>query len=238
MQGSQPIKVTNLIKCFGLKTVLNNLDFSVEPGESVALIGPNGAGKTTLLRILSSLSRPTSGEVLIAGFQLPRQAIEARRTVGVVSHQPWLYGDLTAEQNLRFYGRMYGVYDLENRIDTMLSMVGLVERRAESVRTFSHGMQQRLTIGRAMLHDPEIILFDEPHTGLDENSCQILNDLLKNIAMLGRSVVVTSHDLMRVENLVSRFDVLWHGRIVASTSSAELEPDQLPTFYRRAIQEA
>lgn len=117
------IAVKKLVKRFGLKTVLRGVDFEVQPGEFVALLGPNGAGKTTFLRILASLSRPSLGEVNIAGYQLPNQAAQVRARLGVVSHLPLLYGDLTAEENLRFYGRMYGLMDLEQRITEVLEMV-------------------------------------------------------------------------------------------------------------------
>ncbi|NMC80183.1 MAG: ABC transporter ATP-binding protein, partial [Chloroflexi bacterium] len=152
------IVVRNLVKQFGPKIVLCKLDFTVEAGEFVALLGPNGAGKTTFLRILASLSRPTLGQVQIAGRQLPHEAAAVRRRLGVVSHQPLLYGELSAEENLRFYGRLYGVERLEARVDEMLELVGLCPRRREAVRTFSRGMQQRLAIGRAVLHDPDVLL--------------------------------------------------------------------------------
>ena len=134
------ITVKKLIKRFGPKTVLRGLDFEVAAGEFVALLGPNGAGKTTFLRILSSLSRPAMGEVRVAGYQLPNQAAAVRRRLGVVSHQPLLYGDLTAEENLRFYGRMYAVAHMDERISEVLEMVGLYPRRSDLVRTFSRGM--------------------------------------------------------------------------------------------------
>ena len=234
--GSSAIQVKRLIKRFGFKSVLQNLDFTVNTGEFVAITGPNGAGKTTFLRILSSLSRPTSGEVFIAGFRYPQQSVNARRILGVVSHQPLLYGDLTAEQNLHFYGRMYALKDMGKRIDEVLEMVGLEERRDDLVRTFSRGMQQRLSIGRAMLHDPEILLLDEPHTGLDQEASRNLDNLLRNVAAVGRTVVMTSHDLIHMADLASRFDVLWRGRIVASAHRGDIEPDQLRTFYEQAIQ--
>jgi heme exporter protein A len=228
------IEVRKLIKRFGLKTVLHSLDFQVQEGEFVALLGPNGAGKTTFLRILASLSRPAMGEVRIAGLRLPQQASAVRRILGVVSHQPLLYGDLTAEENLRFYGRMYGVQNLEQRVTTVLEMVGLAARRRDLVRTFSRGMQQRLAIGRAVLHDPEVMLFDEPHTGLDQDACVMLDAVLREVAARGRTVVMTSHDLARAADLARRFDVLSRGKIVASAQRSEMEPDQLLAFYRRA----
>jgi len=232
------ITVRKLVKRFGLKPVLRGMDFSVEPGEFVALLGPNGAGKTTFLRILSSLSRPTLGSVSIAGYSLPGQAAAVRRRLGVVSHLPLLYGDLTAEENLRFYALMYNVAHAEKRISAVLDMVGLSSRRRDLVRTFSRGMQQRLAIGRAVLHDPEVMLFDEPHTGLDQDACQMLDTVLREVAARGRTVVMTSHDLTRVADLASRFDVLSRGVITASVQRSQMDPNNLLAFYRQAIVEA
>ncbi len=229
------IVVKKLVKRFGLKTVLRGLNFEVQDGEFVALLGPNGSGKTTFLRILSSLARATTGEISVAGFSLPGQASAVRRNLGVVSHLPLLYGDLTAEQNLRFYGRMYGVSNLNQRIDQVLELVGLDSRRRELVRTFSRGMQQRLAIGRATLHDPEVLLFDEPHTGLDQDACDMLDRLLREVSGQGRTIVMTSHDLSRVEDLASRFDVLSHGVITASAGRADLNRNGLADFYRLAL---
>ena len=232
------IKVRKLIKRFGLKTVLRGLDFDVEHGEFVALLGPNGAGKTTFLRILASLSRPSMGGVNIAGYRLPDQASAVRRRLGVVSHLPLLYGDLTAEENLRFYGRMYGVVDLQERVKEVLDLVGLTHRRRDLVRTFSRGMQQRLAIGRAVLHDPEVMLFDEPHTGLDQDASSMLDTVLGEVAARGRTVVMTSHDLARTADLASRFDVISRGVISASVRRDEIEPNDLLAFYRGALQES
>jgi heme exporter protein A len=229
------IEVRNLVKRFGLKLVLRGLDFQVKEGEFVALLGPNGAGKTTFLRILASLSRQTLGEVSIAGYRLPSQAAAVRRRLGVVSHLPLLYGDLTAEENLRFYGKMYGIDHLEKRAITVLEMVGLAARRRDLVRTFSRGMQQRLAIGRAVLHDPDVMLFDEPHTGLDQDACIMLDNVLREVAAAGRTVVMTSHDLSRAADLASRFDVLSKGVIVASEQQSRIPHDGLLSFYRQAL---
>ena len=232
------ITVRKLVKRFGLKTVLRGMDFSVAPGEFVALLGPNGAGKTTFLRILSSLSRPTLGQVSIAGFSLPHQAAAVRRRLGVVSHLPLLYGDLTADENLRFFARMYDIAHADERISDVLEMVGLASRRRDLVRTFSRGMQQRLAIGRAVLHDPEVMLFDEPHTGLDQDACQMLDKVLQEVAARGRTVVMTSHDLARVGDLASRFDILSRGVITSSIQRSEMDPNNLLNYYRQAIAEA
>jgi heme exporter protein A len=230
------IQVRKLVKRFGLKTVLKGMDFQVDEGEFVALLGPNGAGKTTFLRILSSLTRPSMGFIQVAGYNLPAQAAAVRRRLGVVSHMPLLYGDLTAEENLQFYARMYNIAHPEARIPEVLEMVGLVSRRRDLVRTFSRGMQQRLAIGRAVLHDPEVMLFDEPHTGLDQDACLMLDNVLREVAARGRTVVMTSHDLARVAALASRFDVLSRGVITASIQRSEINPDHLLGYYRQALE--
>lgn len=229
------IVVHRLIKRFGPKAVLRNLEFSVDQGEFVALLGPNGAGKTTFLRILASLSRPTVGEVMVSGYHLPGQASAVRRQLGVVSHLPLLYGDLSAEENLQFYGRMYGLEGLGARISEVLELVGLAPRRRDLVRTFSRGMQQRLAIGRAVLHDPEVMLFDEPHTGLDQDASEMLDTVLRQVAARGRTVVMTSHDLTRVSDLASRFDVLSKGVIKGSIHQDRLSENGLLAFYRQAL---
>lgn len=225
------IEVRGLVKAFGVKPVLRGLDFEVAEGEFVAVVGPNGAGKTTLLRILASLAKPTLGEVRLAGLQLPAQAGAARSILGVVSHQPLLYGDLTADQNLRFFGRMYGVRDLSERIPDVLSIVGLSPRRYDLVREYSRGMQQRLAIGRGILHRPELLLFDEPHTGLDPDAADMLDRLLEKVTGEGRTVVMTSHDLTRAGELASRVDILSGGKIARSIQRGELEPGELNKLY-------
>jgi heme exporter protein A len=229
------ITVKKLVKRFGLKTVLRGVDFEVQPGEFVALLGPNGAGKTTFLRILASLSRPSIGEVSIAGYKLPQEAAQVRARLGVVSHLPLLYGDLTAEENLRFYARMYNIPNHGSRVTEILEMVGLEARRHDLVRTFSRGMQQRLAIGRAVLHDPDVVLFDEPYTGLDQDASSMLDEVLKTVAAKGRTVVMTSHDLARAEDLATRFDILSRGVISASASRRELRKTNLLSFYRQAL---
>lgn len=229
------IEVHKLIKRFGSKTVLRGIEFKVQPGEFVALLGPNGSGKTTFLHILATLSKPSIGEIRIAGFHLPSQASSVRQQIGVVTHQPLLYGDLTAEENLLFYGRMYAIPDIGNRIAEVLAMIGLLARRHDLVRTFSRGMQQRLAIGRAVLHNPDVMLFDEPYTGLDQDASTMLDDVLQTVASHGRTVVMTSHDLTRAEDLATRFDILSRGVITASIHREELGQDHLLTFYRQAL---
>ena len=226
------IEVRGLVKHFGLKPVLRGVTFQAAEGEFVAIVGPNGAGKTTFLRILASLSKPNMGEVRVAGYMLPAQASAVRRRLGVVSHQPLLYGDLTAEENLRFYGRMYNLPELHTRIDEMLEMVGLRARRRDLVRQYSRGMQQRLAIGRAMLHDLDLLLFDEPHTGLDQDAAEMLDGLLTEVAARGKTIVMTSHDLSRASALGDRVDVLSKGEIAISVQRDTADDFELARLYR------
>lgn len=229
------IEVSGLVKKFGIKPVLRGVDFSARSGEFVVLLGPNGAGKTTFLRILASLSRPTMGNVSIAGYKLPAQSAAVRQNLGVVSHMPLLYGDLTAEENLQFYARLYNIPNPEGRISEVFDLVGLAHRRKDLVRTFSRGMQQRLAIGRSVLHDPEVVLFDEPYTGLDQDASEMLDGVLKNVAAIGRTVVMTSHDLARAEDLGTRFDVLTRGKIENSIQREELGDRNLLAYYKQVI---
>ncbi len=226
------IEVKGLVKTFGPKPVLRGLDFTVAEGEFVALLGPNGAGKTTFLRILATLSRPRIGTVRIAGYILPGGASAVRRRLGVVSHQPLLYGDLSAEENLHFYGRMYALENRTERVREVLELVGLYPRRRDLVREFSRGMQQRLAIGRAVMHRPVILLFDEPHTGLDQDARSMLDELLREITSGGRTVVMTTHDLDRAAELADRVDILSRGKIEASVKNAAMDVVGLQKLYR------
>jgi heme exporter protein A len=229
------IEVRKLVKSFGLKPVLRGIDFSVEAGEFVAVLGPNGVGKTTFIRILASLAKADLGEVRIAGLLLPQQAGLVRRRLGVVSHQPLIYGDLTGEENLRFYGRMYAVANLNDRIAHTLELVGLQQRKSDLTRQYSRGMQQRLAIARALLHDPEVLLLDEPHTGLDQDASAMLDELLTEVGKQGRTVVMTSHDLKKAAVLASRVDILARGRLTASYRSDEFSAETLPKLYEEAM---
>ena len=185
------IEVRRLVKSFGHQVALRGVDLAVAEGEFLTLFGPNGAGKTTLLRIVASLTRPSAGTVLLRGQDLGKAAAALRRRIGLISHNPLLYGDLTAEENLRFFARLYDLAGGAARIDAVLEQVGLAIRRRDPVRTYSRGMVQRLAIARAILHDPDIMLLDEPYTGLDQDASAMLDAVLKQIAAQGRTVVMT-----------------------------------------------
>ena len=189
------ITIEGLEKSYRDWPVLWDLDLTASWGESLALFGANGAGKTTLLRILSTSVRADSGTVRVAGWNLASQTGEARRHIGVVGHRSFLYEDLTTRENLVYYARLYGVSDREAKVKAALERVGLSSRADHRVRALSNGMQKRASIARATLHQPDVLLLDEPEAGLDRESRQMLGDLLAEWTAEGRSVAFTTHDI-------------------------------------------
>ena len=219
---------TNLGKLYGMRPVLRGVSLTVERGEFVAVLGANGAGKTTLLRILATLARPSTGALTLNGIDALQHADRARAHIGMVSHQSLIYPDLTAFENLAFYGRMYDLSHerravsrdftahgsrLTARIEDSLRRVNLWNRKDDFARTFSRGMIQRLTIARAILHDPLLLLLDEPFTGLDQASAANLSALLRETALNERAIVMTTHELSRGLDGVTRALILKGGRI-------------------------
>ncbi len=225
------IEVRALTKRFGYKRALNGVDLRLKRGECLALFGPNGAGKTTLIRILSSLMRPTSGEVLVAGFDAKSEGEDLRRIIGVISHNTFLYDNLTAFENLKFYGRMYDVKGLKERIEEVLKLVALKECMHERVQTFSRGMQQRLSIARAILHEPAILLLDEPYAGLDQNGMETLKGILEGFREGGKTTVMTSHDLERGLEMCSRVAIIHSGVIVYSEDTSRIVIGDFQNIY-------
>ncbi|MCX6031277.1 MAG: heme ABC exporter ATP-binding protein CcmA [Chloroflexi bacterium] len=248
------IELRKLTKAFGSKVVLRGVDLRVAAGESLVIFGPNGAGKSTLIRILSSLSRPTGGTVRIGGYDLATHAEGIRRYLGVVSHAPLLYDSLTAEENLRFFGRLYSVANLEARISTMLSQVGLTHRRGDLVRTFSRGMVQRLAIARALLHDPQVLLLDEPDTGLDPQAAEMLHGLLAALSNTqhatrntqhatrntqheepSRTIVTVTHSIERGLAIADRVIILANGRIAFDADARGMTAAEFRPLYDRYV---
>ncbi|HET7037399.1 MAG TPA: heme ABC exporter ATP-binding protein CcmA [Thermomicrobiaceae bacterium] len=217
------LEAQHVSKRFDNRMVLRPLDLTLLPGERAVLFGANGAGKTTLLRILATLSRPTTGRMLIENVSVERDARRARRALGVVAHQPYLYDDLTAEENLRFFARMYDVAAAERRIDDVLGLVGLRARRADRVHTFSRGMQQRLAMGRAILHQPAVLLLDEPDTGLDREGMRLLQRLIGEQAAAGGSVLLTTHDLRFGLACADRVLLLEQGRVTLDAPAGDVD---------------
>ena len=227
------IEVVGLRKAFGRREVLKGLTFRVERGGFLALFGPNGAGKTTTLRVLATLLTPSAGSVRVAGHDLRDDPTPVRRAVGFISHAPLLYPDLTAEENLRFYARMYGVADAGARIRELLERFELSHRRHDLVRSFSTGMRQRLAIARAVLHRPRVVLLDEPHAGLDPRAVDILDGLLADIRADHTFVLVT-HDLAKGLELATRVMILETGRIVFE-QAAGIDPRAFAAVYREHV---
>jgi len=226
------IEIRNLVKSFGPRVALAGVNLSVEAGEFVTLVGPNGAGKTTLLRVLATLTRPTSGTVQVAGLDLSRAGEEVRRRIGFLSHRTLLYEDLSAEQNLRFYARMYDLDEGPARIRDLLKRVGLAARQHDQVRTLSRGMQQRLALVRVLLHRPQVLLLDEPYTGLDPQAARVLTGLLDELAGEGCTILLTTHDLNRGLAMGQRVGVLARGRLVYDEHRGAINPTMFPDTYR------
>jgi heme exporter protein A len=225
------IQIEGLTKSYGVNAVLRGVNLHVKPGEFVTLVGPNGAGKTTLLRIVASLLRPSSGDVRVGGWPLPQRADRVRRHIGLVSHFSLLYGDLTASENLAFFTRLYQLDNGEERVINALRNVGLAARQRDPVRSFSRGMVQRLTLARATLHEPDVLLFDEPYTGLDQEATQLLDELLRSEAERGRTIFMITHDLTRGLNLCDRIAILSRGKIAQIVEREALSASDFLDLY-------
>src|SRR5262250_3016551 len=204
-------------KTFGHFTALAGVTLNVERGEFLALFGRNGAGKTTFLKIAATLVRHTHGKLRIEGVDISEQPEKARLHVGFLSHNTYLYRDLNPVENLRFFARLYGIKDPNSRIESLLDRVGLRRRASDPVRAFSRGLHQRLGIARVMLHDPSVILLDEPYTGLDANAVEILNQILDQAASAGKTIILTSHDLEQGLRAATRAAIIDRGKIVFDT---------------------
>lgn len=225
------IEVKKLKKTFGNHVVLAGLDLEAKRGETVVLFGRNGAGKTTLIKVLATIMNPSSGEIPIDGLNPKTDAGQIRRRIGVITHQTFLYGNLTAYENLQFYSRMYDIPAASERIHETVGMVGMTTRLYNRVGTLSRGMQQRLSIARALLHRPAIMLLDEPETGLDQQSFAILRDILQTKDEEKHTIVLTTHSLERGLELGDRLLILERGRIVFDRSTENLDLDSLKEAY-------
>ena len=221
--SAQPlIRVDRLEKRYGRKRILKGISLNVGAGEVVALLGANGAGKTTLMRIVAGLDSPTRGDIWLGQVPLSKASHEIRRYVGMVGHAPLLYDNLSGWENLSFFGSMYDLIDVDSRIETVLRSVDLWTRRHDPVRTYSRGMVQRLAIGRAILHDPPVLLLDEPDTGLDQVSARNLASLVSTLRRSRRAVLLTTHHLERAVDWADRLAFLADGEVVEEVPTASL----------------
>ncbi len=223
------IETHALTKAYGLQPVLRKIDLGIERGEFVALLGANGSGKSTLLRLLCALTKPTAGSITVGGWELPKEAAAVRSQIGLVSHKSLVYDNLTAIENLRFFARVYGLDDIDGRIKRGLERVGLGKRGGDLVRTYSRGMLQRLSIARALIHDPDVLLLDEPYTGLDQDASGILDSLLVQAHGDGKTIIMVTHELDRAQRLAQRAIIISRGAIVLDAPMSSIE--YLPARY-------
>ena len=230
--GDAPIlEARNLMKRFGAIAALDGLDFDLAAGESLAVFGPNGAGKTTLTRILTGSLRMTSGSLKIAGRDPRAHGIETQRIIGLISHQTFLYDDLTARQNLIFFARLYGLDDPPGKAVELLDSVRLLDRADDPARTFSRGMQQRLSLARCLIHDPRIVFLDEPFTGLDPYAAALLRATLERLRHEGRTLFLVTHNLAEGLELSDRWMILAAGKIRAQGESSGVDRTAFERSY-------
>jgi heme exporter protein A len=235
--GEFAIQVKRLSKAFGRTSVLRNLEIDVPWGQVLTLLGPNGSGKTTLLKILATLSKADSGQVRIGGLDTSAQGPQVRRHIGVVTHDPLLYEDLSGRENLRFFARLFNLRGIEERIEAVTALMGMTARLDQKVGTMSHGMRKRFSIARAMLHDPPILLMDEPESGLDQEAVEMLDALVSGGSDPRPTVVITTHSLERAIAVGQRMAILANGKVVYQQTLDHLEgnrdTDTLRDAYMR-----
>jgi len=229
--GEWIVEVKGIAKSFGNIRALEGIDLKVRKGEFLTIIGPNGAGKTTLIKIFSTLMKPTSGEGRIVGFNLGEEEENLRRNIGMLSHYTYLYENLTAYENLKFYGRLYEVKNIEEKIRRVIEEVGLEARLYDTVRTFSRGMKQRLSIARSIIHDPSLLLLDEPYTGLDEWSKERFKNILKRFHSKGKTIIMTTHNLSCSLEMSDRVIILSSGKILHEEEVTRINLEELERLY-------
>ena len=229
------LEILGLKKSFGMKPILRSIDLSIDEGERMALLGANGAGKTTLLRILAGLSRLTAGQITIDGLDLVQQTREVRRKVGFVAHQPYLYDDLTALENLLFFARMYAIEKPQGRAEHLLQRVGLSKKARERASSLSRGQLQRLALARALLHAPSLLLLDEPDTGLDQEGLEVLSTLLQEHREQGGTILFTTHDLEVAIRRSDQVALLHNGRMAYQKATTGLEQESIRQVYEEVI---
>jgi len=232
--GPAIVEVAELTRAFGTRRALAGVTFSLAPGECLALFGPNGAGKTTLLRVLAGLLRPTSGTARISGVQLPGGAL-ARSRVGLISHHTMLYEALSPRENVSFAAKLYGVPDAGARVEDSLRRMSMIERADAPVRSLSRGMQQRVSIARAMVHAPRLVLADEPYSGLDDSGARALTSLLGELRSMGTAIIVVTHNLAEGLSLATHAAVMQRGKFVRYEAVDRIDAGSYATTYREAL---
>jgi ABC-2 type transport system ATP-binding protein len=227
------LEVRDLRKRYGTQVALDGVSFTVQAGEMFGLLGPNGAGKTTLMSILAGLREPTAGEVRLNGERLTRGRTDLRHLIGIVPQDLAIYGELTARENLRFFGQLYGLagHALEQRVETVLAAVALADRADARAGPFSGGMKRRLNLGAALVHGPSLLLLDEPTTGVDPQSRNHIFEEVRRLNSAGLTILYTSHYMEEVQALCPRIGIIDHGRLIACDTLTTLLR-QLPGVLR------
>jgi heme exporter protein A len=228
------LELRDVSKYFGEFAALQKLRFRVSPGDAVLIYGPNGAGKTTMLRLLALIARPTEGQVFFGDHDLCQDPTPGKAAIGFVSHATFLYGDLTGHENLRFVGKLFGLSELEKRMDAALELFEVRDRAEEPVRELSRGLQQRVSLARAFLHDPDFLLLDEPFTGLDAVSVEKLRVLLARVPEQGKAVVLSTHDFAQGASIARRLVAMEKGFVRYDGPLASAPLDQLRIKTRRS----
>ncbi|MFA6098660.1 MAG: ATP-binding cassette domain-containing protein [Patescibacteria group bacterium] len=214
------LEVKNLTKKFSGKkgevVAVDNVSFTAEAGEIFGLLGPNGAGKTTTIRLIATILQPTSGDVMVAGFDINKQPEQVRRNIGVLTTDIGLYDRFTARENLRYFGQLYGLYGekLEQRINELLGLLEMEDFADRRAGKFSTGMKQKVAIARSVIHDPEVIIFDEPTSGLDVLASQTVVNFMLKARELGKLVILSTHEMHNAEKLCGRVAIIHQGRLV------------------------
>lgn len=229
------IEIKGLIKTIGDKMILRGINLSIEKGESIAILGPNGAGKSTVLKIIAGLIKPTDGEVKINGMDFKRDSYEVKRKIGFLSHNSFLYDHFTPLENLKFFGELYGVEDVDKKAKQLVDEVGLSFFMHDPVRSFSRGMLQRIAIARAIIHDPEILLFDEPHTGLDQEAIKILNEVIIKMKNNGSTVIMVTHDFHQAVKTCDRVMIFRKGKLVEDLDQVNNNLDYVTEIYSKQV---
>lgn len=232
-QRAAVVRAEGLVKAFGDRKALGGVSFELPAGSFLSIFGPNGAGKTTLLRILSTLSRPSAGKLSVLGIDALENPGDLRARIGLISHKPMVYGDLSASENLEFFARLYGTPD-KGRIRELLQLVELDHRRNDAARTFSRGMTQRLSIARALVNDPDLVLLDEPYSGLDPHAMQLFDELIERVRD-GRTFVMVSHDLDKGLSLCTHALVLARGKVVSFQRREEIDEAAFRRLYLSTV---
>lgn len=230
------IEIKKLTKQADNKLILRGIDLSIHKGETVAILGPNGAGKSTLLKVLAGLIKPTSGFVQINGLDLKKNQLEIKKILGYLPHSSLLYDHYSPLENLIFYGNLYGVKNTKKKAIELVKEVGLSFFLNEPVKNFSRGMIQRIAIARAIVHEPEVLLLDEPHTGLDQGAIAILNNVILSMKMKGTTTLMVTHDFKQAAEICDRIIIVKNGKIVDDFKISDNKLDILSEKYEHQVE--